>query len=33
MMLDETVLPQGAALLAGLAQSFLAEGFVAEGPD
>jgi amidohydrolase len=33
MMLDESVLPQGAALLAGLAQSFLAEGFVAEGSD
>jgi amidohydrolase len=27
MMLDETVLPRGAALLAGLAERFLAEGF------
>jgi hippurate hydrolase len=27
MMLDEAVLPQGAALLAGLAERFLAEGF------
>jgi len=27
MVLDETVLPQGAALLAGLAETFLAEGF------
>ena len=27
MMIDEAVLPQGAALLAGLAQRFLAEGF------
>jgi hippurate hydrolase len=27
MILDETVLPQGAALLAGLAERFLAEGF------
>jgi hippurate hydrolase len=27
MMVDESVMPQGAALLAGLAESFLAEGF------
>ena len=27
MMVDETVLPQGAAFLAGLAEQFLAEGF------
>ena len=27
MMLDESVLPHGAALLAGLAERFLAEGF------
>jgi len=30
MMLDESVMPQGSALLAGLAESFLADGFLAE---